>query len=485
MRSHVINENWTATAGRWKLEPYRGGPSGSKPHPTTSGLRSQEERDRRKTRLMDAIAAGEDLELGPPTALWNIPIEWPVEHLAKHIEAWPFYKVIFQFEQRRTNLQTTRIQVQMRTTPLIWAVAYPSRETKSAIDQAKRLKIIQKLLESGAQRHVRDSGGLSAYDHARILKRSEAIVITLDPFLERKNVLSELVRQGDRKAIVDGMLKDKNGTNLATLSSTTILALDRLDLSPLALALHRPDFQIGSKLLKAGASAFAVFDGHATYCHALAALALDGDWYTTVSQESSMFDPKGFRLEDLFPFPGSVRAERRKMSETWEELAQRTQTVKGYPGDWCSLLIMHALANNSGLAQRLIEDENPMGHISQSRSAAIAMYVAVRFGHLDVVKVLHPYRPNSNTDYHHLSLMSAIESTASHWKRCRCRREEPTLRPVTFSMYALELASAISDQDFESCSSCSDRRRAYYSIHKLLQPAAISEFVMASPVPSA
>jgi hypothetical protein len=115
-------------------------------------------------------------------------------------------------------------------------------------------RILDALLVMGADRHRRDQSGLSAYDHARILKLDAGVVDMLNPFVDNRSDAAYLVLEAIRKGKHAGA---------AVCLTKTIPAhkLDEADQSPLALAIHFENAAIIPDLLEVG---FSPFGGYVT-----------------------------------------------------------------------------------------------------------------------------------------------------------------------------------------------------------------------------
>lgn len=145
--------------------------------------------------------------------------------------------------------------------PLTWTLfAIP------ADDADTRLAVLEVLINRGASRVLKDASGLSAYDHARILKLDQNTIDKLYPFTHNRfshpNYLIDMIRTGD----LDQAL------HCLELKAPT-LNLDTESLSPIALALQIPrTISLIPVLLNYGFSPFAVntYGTDSTRLHSMA-----------------------------------------------------------------------------------------------------------------------------------------------------------------------------------------------------------------------
>ena len=122
--------------------------------------------------------------------------------------------------------------------------------------------LLHVLIDAGARLHATDSTGLSAYDHARILKLDQSIIDRLYPFTD--------VRSSTPDNFINAIRSHDTVHAYRYLEEkVTPLDLDARDMSPIALALYLCPSMI-PKLLESGFSPFAVYkDGSERY-HSLA-----------------------------------------------------------------------------------------------------------------------------------------------------------------------------------------------------------------------
>ena len=164
-----------------------------------------------------------------------------------------------------------KFYIAVEMTPLSWILFVPVMNPSET-----RRAILDALLAAGANPKTRDQTGLSAYDHARILKFDQDIVSRLrvsvaNPLTGQYGMLGAI--RNCQSAKVLEILKD---------SVNVIFELDQGNLSSLALAVNDGHWKIASALLEAGASHFAIYVDSTTYYHSLDFVLLQYDDKTRV-----------------------------------------------------------------------------------------------------------------------------------------------------------------------------------------------------------
>jgi hypothetical protein len=310
-------------------------------------------------------------------------------------------------------------------------------------------EMLDALLDMGADRHIRDQCGLSAYDHARILKLDAVIVDKLNPFIDNR---------GDAEyALLEAVQKGKNVIAAKFLTKQLgAHTIDGADRSPLALAVHAGNATIVPALLNAGFSPFAVYVTEEALYPSMACAIFSGSDLCT-------------NLVPIFRAYFSAEPDSRDKGKTVPDmicLALETVDKRHYRYD--SLVLGVLLDMEQCVRICLVgKKEMPRGQVDKLDRILWAMYAAIRCGYLNIVgAILGEQRASGMEHYFRRSHLDQRHFLAQWWPYpCWCPQHVHVLGDRTLGEYSKDLELA------PLCSSCKKKLPQYRKLSRYLDTA--------------
>lgn len=320
-------------------------------------------------------------------------------------------------------------------------------------DSETRCAVLDVLIDAGADRQARDRTGLCAYDHARILGLDNETTGRLNPFVH--------VHAGVSFGILDAIRKHQPQAALSLLSAPTRAnVLDKMNQSPIALAIHEGLPGVLGFFLRAGFSPFAGYISATDYHPSIAVAHLMG---SNVSNDvDDVYQQVKERFEEWVNSSASS-APSLQIDQEWTIEALNIQrnaaegseaTVKAAVwGDFC---VLAALLDQTELVRTCLERPATLTGLPAD-SLAWSLYAAIRCGNPDLVNLLmrhDRWMMSRSLDQRHF--------LSSWWPwPCTCEGSVHYLGSRTLFEYAKSLKRVQSYNAYPDCDWCNERAFRY------------------------